>query len=202
MKKIKLKSVLVLLIIIISTGIVLTFAILFYFGYRFIPSNSTKIDYQLINTVLSWVLPFILSIISIIVAIEIPKMIADQQNKIALFEKRQKFFDEIINYVEYVINNRGFIDSGVGDIFLKYSNLYISAIFDKDVETGIDPLKNKVDKIIGLSGDFNHAENNGDCGGKSCDEILSEIDIACDDLKIYLNSFKENIALRYIKLVV
>lgn len=200
MKKTEFKFDLGTLTIIISICIILTFAILFHFGYRFIPSNSTNIDYQELNTVLSWVIPSVLSMTSIMIAIEVPKKIAEQQNKIALFDKRQKFFDEIINYIEYVINNRGFIDSGVGDIFLKYSNLYISAIFDKDVETGIDPLKNKVEKIIDLSGDYDHADRKGDCRGKSCDEILSEIDDACNDLVIHLNSFKENIVLRYIKL--
>lgn len=200
MKKTKFKFALGTLTVIISICIILTFAILFYFGYRFIPSNSTNIDYQEINTVLSWVVPSVLSMTSIIIAIEVPKKIAEQQNKIALFDKRQNFFDEIINYVEYVINKEGCIASGIGDIFLKYSNLYISAMFDKDVETGIDILKNKVAKTIKLSGDYDHAENKGECNGKSCYEILSEIDIACDDLKIYLKSFKENVVLRYIKL--
>ena len=65
--------------------------ILFFFGFRITYAPKLEINWEAVSAVAAWV-GVISSFIAIWFAIQVPKKIADRQDKIALFEKRYQCF--------------------------------------------------------------------------------------------------------------
>lgn len=74
--------------------------IFFASGFKIVYAPWMLNDWEAIGACASWVAA-ILSGIAIFVAVQIPKKIANEQNKISLFEKRFAFYNTLINCVDF-----------------------------------------------------------------------------------------------------
>lgn len=98
-------------------------SVLFFFGFRITYAPKLENSWDAISAVAAWV-GVVASFIAIWFAIQIPKKIADRQDKIALFEKRYECFQ----------------------IFEKCHVLYIQI---KDKECTIEELRNRSTYMLG-----------------------------------------------------
>lgn len=74
--------------------------ILFLFGFRITYSPELDNNWDAVSAVAAWV-GVIASFVAIWFAIQVPKKIADRQDKIALFEKRYKVYDILNNCISF-----------------------------------------------------------------------------------------------------
>ena len=80
--------------------ILLVVAFLAMVGFRITYAPDLENSWSAISAVASWA-GVTATIAAIIVAIQIPQKIADNQNKIALFDKRYKLYDTIMRLVSF-----------------------------------------------------------------------------------------------------
>lgn len=125
--------------------------------------------------------------------------ISDLSRKVELFDKRQKFYDAIEDYIERVIpvwEN----DVSKGKFFYDYSDLHILALFDQEILDFWNSLKKADSIIITLHGDYKYAEERGSCKGRNCQTILGEIDSFYSDIVGQFQAIKKTIFEKYLKL--
>ena len=68
---------------------------LYLFGFRITYNPELDNNWDAVSACAAWAAVFVAgigSVISVYFAIQVPKKIAEEQNKIALFEKRYEFF--------------------------------------------------------------------------------------------------------------
>lgn len=194
----------VILIVFLTTAIVMSllFGIPNFFGYRlmFIQQYDLEVERT------EWFCSIIFDAISALgalgaiwVAATIPSRIAKQQNKIALLEKRQRVFDDITMYIEKELSSWEF-DLSKTDLFYKYSDTYINAIFDEKVKTFMRTLREKSREINNLLGDYDYAKKNGECKERDCYAIEIEIHNILDVLDVEYQIIKDAIAAKYFNL--
>lgn len=96
-------------ILVLAAGIVLTMVL---FGWRFTYAPELESSWNAVSAVAAWVGVFS-SFIAIMVAIQIPKIIAEQQNKIALFEMKYSVYSSLLLIKNFsgLINNDCFKDN-------------------------------------------------------------------------------------------
>ena len=80
--------------------LLLVVAFLYIIGFRITYAPELENSWSAISAVASWA-GVIASTVAIFVAIQIPQKIANNQNKIALFDKRYEFYDIIIRCVNF-----------------------------------------------------------------------------------------------------
>lgn len=105
-KKRKLKPIYWLMIaeiIIVVVGLLL--------GFKITYAPHLENDWDAISAVAGW-FSAIASFIAIVVAVQIPKIIAEDQNKIALFEKRYAVYEVLNNCIAYAYVLDRFNESG------------------------------------------------------------------------------------------
>jgi hypothetical protein len=85
---------------------IVIFGLLILLGFRITYNPGLESSWSAISACAAWV-GVIASAGAILVAIQIPKAIAEQQNKIALFEKRFEFYEAVQKCIGYsmLINN-------------------------------------------------------------------------------------------------
>lgn len=76
------------------------FVILYFLGFRITYAPELENSWSAISAFASWAGAFA-SAFAVFVAIRIPKVIADRQDKIALFEKRFAFYDVLSRCISY-----------------------------------------------------------------------------------------------------
>ncbi len=74
--------------------------LLWLFGFRITYAPSLENSWDAISACAAWA-GVVTSFVAIIVAIQIPRKIADRQNKIALFEKRHAFYDAFCRCISF-----------------------------------------------------------------------------------------------------
>lgn len=85
--------------VVISTVLVIVCAIMFLFGWRITYAPEMENSWNAISAVATWTGTIIAmasttaSFLAVWFAIQVPKKIAEQQNKITLFEKRYEVFE-------------------------------------------------------------------------------------------------------------
>lgn len=154
------------------TGIVIFLGVLILFlyscGFRITYSPTLENSWDAISAFASW-FSAIASIVAIFIAIRIPKKIAEQQNAIALFDKRYKAYDTLMfltsavskmadgtvnemkkAYLDTIIETYKSISMvGVETLNCKeYSNMYVSLIFEAGKSVNIFNLKKDENKKI------------------------------------------------------
>ena len=74
--------------------------VLYFFGFRITYSPDLKWDWDAASAFADWV-GVAASLWAVWAAIQIPKKIAERQDKIALFEKRLVFYEVLSNFLQY-----------------------------------------------------------------------------------------------------
>lgn len=102
------RSPLMWIVFLACVGIV----VMYHFGFRITYAPELETSWDAVAACASWA-GVLASTIAIIVAIDIPKRIAEQQNKIALYEKRYSAYNSfafIMSAMDQVINNNNISD--------------------------------------------------------------------------------------------
>lgn len=84
-------------IVVLASGVVLTMML---FGWRFTYAPELETSWDAVSSVAAWV-GVISSFFAIWFAIQVPKKIAEKQNKIALFEKRYAVYDVLLHCIAF-----------------------------------------------------------------------------------------------------
>ena len=84
-------------IVVLASGVVLTMML---FGWRFTYAPELETSWDAISAVAAWV-GVISSFVAIWFAIQVPKIIVEKQNKIALFEKRYAVYDVLLHCISF-----------------------------------------------------------------------------------------------------
>lgn len=134
----------------------------------------------------------LISIISIIISI----YITHKQNKIALLEKRIAIFDKIEDYV-YKIHLWEFEYSWFSN--LKLSKTQIKALFNSDFLDFYIELEKASKQIDKLWGNHKHAEEKGECNGKSEEQIEQEINNITGNIKNDFENIKDDFFKKFFK---
>lgn len=88
MKKLLNKKILIPVLLII---LVLVIVVLYRIGFRITYAPELETSWEAVSAVAAWA-GVVVSFVAIWFAVQVPKKIAEQQNKIALFEKRLEFY--------------------------------------------------------------------------------------------------------------
>ena len=131
-----------------------------------------------ISAILS-ILAILISFIAVLCTICSTK----RQNRIALFEKRQKVFDDIEDFVKRRLPAWELPESD-DKLFFQYSNTYIKVLFNKKISAFFVELKKSYEKVLMLWGDFEYAKKHGTCHEKSESEIEEEIHEICNRMAV------------------
>ena len=131
--------------------------------------------------------------------IQIARLTSDLTRKVELFGIRQRFFDEVENYIEHLKN------SWQNDIYMdkfmnSYSDFHILALFDQEILDFWKYLVKMDAKINMLRGDHEYAEKKGDCNGRNPQMILDEIDSGFKDLTIRFVDIKKTALDKFLRL--
>lgn len=141
------------------------------------------------------IISIFLSVIAICISISTTK----RQNKIALFEKRQRVYDDLDNYVNKQLSSWEFDLSKI-EFFYNYSSTYIEALYDSKIKDFIEYLEKVSSQINMLWGDYNHAKNKGNCNGRDESEIEAEIQSLCDEVNDKFCTLRDDEFSKYFKL--
>lgn len=136
--------------------------------------NWCNLNQGFISALLSLLAIFISS-----VAIFCTVSLTKRQNRVALFEKRQKVLDDI---EDFVVRQLPSWELPISDarLFYQYSEAYMKALFEEDVSDFYIKLKGNYEKVLILWGDYKYAESHGECHGKNESIIEEEIHIICN----------------------
>jgi hypothetical protein len=133
------------------------------------------------------------------IAIFISINTAKRQNKIALFEKRQRIYDDLDDYVNRQLISWEFDLSKI-ELFYRYSPAHIEALFDSKIKDFRIYLEKVSYQINMLWGDYEYAKNKGNCNGKDEFEIEDEIQNLCDEVTVRFRGLKDKGFPKYFKL--
>lgn len=131
--------------------------------------------------------------------IQLARLTSDLTRKVELFDIRQRFFDEVENYIEQLKNN------WQNDIYRvkfinSYSDLRILALFDQEILDFWKYLIKMDESIDNLRGDHDHAVRKGDCNGRNPQMILIEIDSCFNELTTRFEDIKKTALDKFLKL--
>ncbi|WP_154666674.1 hypothetical protein [Intestinimonas massiliensis (ex Afouda et al. 2020)] len=97
----RLKPKLLWIFFAIESFALIVFLIFWLLGYRLVPINDSTIDWEAINSVTSWVLPTMVSVVAIFITL----YIASRQEKLSLFPEKEKIYYQLerlsMHYVSY-----------------------------------------------------------------------------------------------------
>lgn len=91
------KKVVFFVILAVQLGVVLVFAL---FGARITYDRAIPVNWDAISACAGWA-AVVVSGLAIYYAIQVPKKIAEEQNKIALFEKRYSFYINLCKIISF-----------------------------------------------------------------------------------------------------
>ena len=98
---IRLKLKLLWIFFAIESFVLIVLFIFWLLGYRLVPINNSTIDWEAINSVTSWVLPTMVSVVAIFITL----YIASRQEKLSLFPEKEKIYYQLerlsMHYVSY-----------------------------------------------------------------------------------------------------
>lgn len=121
------------------------------------------------------------------------------QNRIALFEKRQRVYDDLDDYVNRQLISWEFDLSKVA-FFDHYSSAYIGALFDDDIKNFRGYLEEISGQINVLQGDYDRAMEKGTCNGRNEMEIGAEIQRLNDEVLDKFRILKDDKFPKYFRL--
>lgn len=171
------------LTVVILIVAVVTF-VMALFGWRITYAPELENSWDAISAVAAWAGVFVAvasataSFLAVWYAIQVPKEIAEEQNKIALLEKRLDVFKKIEEYIGVMDSwqyNYGWFQK------LLITESEIELLFDKEFAGFYVELERESAKIDTLWGDYKYAEEHGDCHGRNEEEIETKIQdkVAC-----------------------
>lgn len=111
--------------------------LLFAYGFKFTYAPELENSWAAISTVAAWA-GVIVSSAAVFAAIQIPKKIAAQQNKIALFDKRYEALKEIevINSFCYSLREQK-LEKVTGRLFITWWAIYTGHSVEQDCDTSV-----------------------------------------------------------------
>lgn len=203
--------------LVLATGVVLTMML---FGWRIIYAPELENSWDAVSAVAAWagvvvsICSVIASILAIWYAIQVPQKIADQQNRISLFEKRFHIyelltclctFSKCVNVAENVETARVMFlvafeknmskekDLEDFDYFLNcYTNIFgelsqSEFLFSREISAGILDIANKLSAFIGAIAMMNPEQNfevDRDNFIATNDQICKMMQLATETMKL------------------
>lgn len=174
--------------VVITGAVVIALVILRLLGFRI---TYTEPNWNAISSWASWA-SVGASFIAIWFAIQVPKTIADRQDKIALFDKRFEVFEKIENYINRIEFSP--LDFEYGWFLnLSLSEKQVRALFDEEFGDFFNELKQKSLKIEDLMGDYENATTHGTCNRNNIEKTEHEIEMDIRQVVLCIKSDFQNI---------